>query len=120
MKILSAAVLAAAALAGAASAQTSLVSTPPALPPAPSAGLCVLLGERGQVIDARIAQTSGDAAMDDDAMALVRKLQWAPPYPKPGWLGGRITLSQAAPKPAAPGSMPHCSAASDAATANTI
>ena len=92
----------------------------PAAPePASSAGLCVLLDDRGQVIDARIAQTSGDASLDDHAVSLARKLQWNAPFPKAGWLGVRITLSRAA--AAAPkGSMPHCSVASDAATANAI
>ena len=88
--------------------------------PAYSAGLCVLLDDRGQVIDARIAQTSGDQGLDDNAITLARKLQWSAPYPKAGWLGVRITLSEAAPATPAPGSLPHCSAASDARAADTI
>ena len=115
MKIFPAAAIAALAFASAAA-----LASPPATPSAPaagptegSAGLCVLMGDRGQVIDARIAQTSGDAAMDQDVVALARTLRWSPPYPKPGWLGMRITLSQHGPIAPPPGSPPHCSGASD-------
>ncbi len=72
------------------------------------------------MIDARIAQTSGDQDLDANAVNLARKLQWSAPYPKAGWLGVRITLSEAAPGAAPPGSLPHCSAGSDARTAEAI
>lgn len=119
MKTLAKTVIAAAALlAGAAFA-----SPPAATPPTPasplSAGLCVLLGDSGQVVDARLAQTSGDPSLDQDALTLAKKLQWAPPYPKAGWLGVRITLGGSRPDPAK-GSAPHCSASSDAAVASEI
>ncbi len=112
MKILALASLAAASLAASvAFAQTPQAeSGPPAIQ---SAGLCVRLNEMGQVIDAQIAQTSGDPALDENAVALARTLQWAPPYPKPGWLGVRVTLSDSAPGPTPAGALPHCSAASD-------
>lgn len=93
---------------------------PAASEPASSAGLCVLLDDRGQVIDARIAQTSGDPSLDDHAVSLARRLRWNAPFPNAGWLGVRITLSQAAPAAAPKGSMPHCSVASYSATANAI
>ncbi len=96
---------------------------PAAAQPAPqaqSAGLCVLLDERGQVMDARVAQTSGDPDLDQNAIAVARKLQWSPPYPQPGWLGVRITLSNAGPAGAPAGPVPHCSTASGAAGADAI
>lgn len=77
-----------------------------------SAGLCVLLDNQGRVLDARLAQTSGDPKIDEDAVELARKLQWAPPYPEPGWLGVRITLG-AAPGPTSPQDMPHCGSTPD-------
>ncbi len=122
MRILASTAVAALAFAGAAAfAQTSESSSgPAAAAPAYSAGLCVLLGDRGEVIDARIAQTSGDQDLDANAVNLARKLQWSAPYPKAGWLGVRITLSEAAPRAAPPGSLPHCSAASDARAAEAI
>ncbi len=121
MRILASTALAALAFTGAAAfAQTSAPSSGPAAAPASSAGLCVLLGDRGEVIDARIAQTSGDQDLDANAVDLARKLRWSAPYPKAGWLGVRITLSEAAPAAAPPGSMPHCSAASDARIAESI
>jgi TonB family protein len=78
-----------------------------------SAGLCVRLNDRGEVVDAQIAQTSGDEMLDENAVALAKTLQWAPPYPKPGWLGVRITLSNTGPNPTPAEALPHCSAASD-------
>ncbi len=122
MRILASTAFAALALAAAAaSAQASAPATAPAADePAYSAGLCVLLDDRGQVIDARIAQTSGDQGLDDNAINLARKLQWSAPYPKAGWLGVRITLSEQPPATPAPGSLPHCSAASDARAADAI
>lgn len=118
VKILAAAVCALALSSAAAMAETA--PTPAAAAAPQSAGLCVLLDEKGQVIDARIAQTSGDPSLDENAVALARQLQWSPPYPQPGWLGVRITLSPSGPGPSRPGAMPHCSAASDAAVANSI
>ncbi len=97
-------------------ASVALAQTSPADPSqsAPqSAGLCVRLNEMGQVIDAQVAQTSGDPALDENAVALARTLQWDPPYPKPGWLGVRVTLSNNGPSPTPAGALPHCSAASD-------
>ena len=122
MRILASTAALVLAFAGAAAlAETSAPSSgPAATAPAYSAGLCVLLGDRGEVIDARIAQTSGDQDLDANAVNLARKLQWSAPYPKAGWLGVRITLSEAAPAAAPPGSMPHCSAASDASIADSI
>ena len=117
MKILALASLAAASLAASvALAQTAPGQTPSAGPVQPdqqSAGLCVRINEMGEVTDARIAQTSGDPALDENAVALARTLQWAPPYPKPGWLGVRVTLSNSAPSPTPAAALPHCSAASD-------
>jgi TonB family protein len=86
---------------------------------AQAAGLCVKLDDMGEVVDARIAQTSGDPALDQNAVALAHQLQWSPPYPKAGWLGVRITLSPS-PEPATPGAVPHCSAASDDSVASAI
>ncbi len=118
VKILAPCIVAVAAFAGAAA--FAQAPSPSADAPAYSAGLCVLLDDRGEVIDARIAETSGDQDLDDHAVVLARKLQWSPPYPKAGWLGVRITLSQAAPAAAPPGSLPHCSAASDAKFSDAI
>ena len=95
-------------------------SAPIAATAAYSAGLCVLLDDQGQVIDARIAQTSGDASLDDHAVSLARRLQWIAPFPKAGWLGVRIVLSETALAAAPKGSMPHCSAASGAAHADAV
>ena len=117
MKILALASIVAASLAASAAlAQTPGPQPPsadPAQPASQSAGLCVRLNEMGEVIDARIAQTSGDEALDEHAVELARTLQWAPPYPQPGWLGVRVTLSNSTPGPTPAGALPHCSAASD-------
>src|SRR6185503_2741646 len=104
-------------------AATALAQVPdaqPARPAAQSAGLCVRLDGEGKVIDAQIAQTSGDETLDQNAVELARTLQWAPPYPKAGWLGVRITLSDTQPGPTPAGALPHCSAASDAKSRLTI
>ena len=119
VKILALASLTAASLA----ASVALAQTAPAEPVQPasqSAGLCVRLNDSGQVIDAQIAQTSGDPALDENAVALARTLQWAPPYPKPGWLGVRVTLSNDGPSPTPAGALPHCSAASDSTSGLAI
>jgi len=92
------------ALTGAAVAQDGQVRA--------SAEICVLLDDKGQVLDARLAETSGDPRIDQDAIDLARKLQWEPPYPKPGWLGVRITLG-GTPGPMPEQSLPHCSSSSD-------
>jgi TonB family protein len=116
VKILPAAAIAVLAFtspAALASAPAAAPAAPAAAPTEGSAGLCILMGDMGQVIDARIAQTSGDAAMDQDVVALARTLRWSPPYPRPGWLGMRITLSKHGPISPPPGSPPHCSASSD-------
>jgi TonB family protein len=83
-----------------------------------SAGVCVLLNETGHVLDARLAQTSGDARLDSDALQLARQLQWSPPYPKAGWLGVRVTLGAVPPGP--PTGLPHCSAGSDVGTGQPL
>ena len=117
MKILAAPLITAIGLlAGAplAPAVAQVSDAPPAHAGAQSAGLCVRLDDQGKVIDAQIAQTSGDQALDQNAVELARTLQWAPPYPKAGWLGVRITLSDTQPGPTPAGALPHCSAASDA------
>ncbi|HEY5410080.1 MAG TPA: TonB family protein [Caulobacteraceae bacterium] len=119
MRVLLAAAIAVFSLAGG----TALAPAPSAAQPAPqaqSAGLCVLLGEKGEVIEARLAQTSGDPDLDQNAIAQARKLQWSPPYPQPGWLGVRITLSDTGPGDAPAGVPPHCSAASQAVPADAI
>ena len=116
--IAAASLLATAPLAPAALAQ--IAQDEPAQPGPQSAGLCVRLNDTGEVIDAQIAQTSGDQALDENAIALARKLQWAPPYPRAGWLGVRITLSDSAPGPTPAGALPHCSAASDAKSRTEI
>jgi TonB family protein len=95
-------------------APTPSVQAAPSQPDIQSAGLCVRLNDQGEVIDAQIAQTSGDETLDENAVALARTLQWAPPYPKAGWLGVRITLSNTGPGPTPAEALPHCSAASDA------
>jgi TonB family protein len=103
-------------------AQISQNAPPPALPDlgsgshadSESAGLCVRLNDKGEVVDAQIAQTSGDETLDENAVALAKTLQWAPPYPKAGWLGVRITLSNTGPSPTPAEALPHCSASSDA------
>ena len=118
MKILALPIIAASLAGSVAIAQTPPAE--PAQPPSQSAGLCVRLNEMGQVIDAQIAQTSGDAALDQNAVALARTLQWAPPYPKPGWLGVRVTLSDTGPSPTPAAALPHCSAASDSKSAVAI
>lgn len=122
VKILAAPLLAAASLLAIAGpvafAQTDQVAPAPPIQAAPSdaqsAGLCVRLNDKGEVVDAQIAQTSGDATLDENAVALAKTLQWAPPFPKPGWLGVRITLSNTGPNPTPAEALPHCSAASDA------
>jgi TonB family protein len=86
----------------------------------PSAGVCILLNDRGQVLDARLAQTSGDPQLDSDALQLARQLQWNPPYPKPGWLGVRVTLGELPPGPATRQGLPHCSSGSDEGPARSI
>ena len=86
----------------------------------PSAGICVLLNDRGQVLDARLAQTSGSTQLDNDAMLLARQLQWDPPYPKAGWLGVRVTLGEAPPGPPSRLGLPHCSAGSDEGTGQSL
>lgn len=102
----------------AASAQDSKPSAAP--PPGHSAGLCVLLGATGEVIEARVAQTSGDPDLDRKAVAMARQLQWSAPYPKPGWLGLRVSLSDGRQHPADPGALPQCSAASESAQSGAI
>ncbi len=119
MRFSVAAAIAAISLAGGAAVAQAPAAAQPA-PQAQSAGLCVLLDERGQVMDARLAQTSGDPDLDQNAIALARKLQWSPPYPQPGWLGVRITLSNTSPAGAPAGPVPHCGAAAGAAPANAI
>lgn len=123
MKIL--AIAAVAALGLLSSPVLAQTADPAQLQPTPvqtqaqAAGLCVKLDDMGEVIDARIAQTSGDPALDQNAIALAHQLQWSAPYPKAGWLGVRITLSPS-PEPAPPGAVPHCSAASDDSVASAI
>ena len=86
----------------------------------PSAGICVLLNNKGEVLDARLAQTSGNAQLDSDAIQLARQLQWDPPYPKAGWLGVRVTLGEAPPGPPSRLGLPHCSPGSDAGTGQSL
>ena len=116
MKILALTAIAASLVGGAALAQSSQpqAQAEAATPAAQSAGLCVRLNDQGEVMEAQIAQTSGDASLDESAIALAKGLQWAPPYPKAGWLGVRVTLSNAAPGPTPAAALPHCSIASDA------
>lgn len=119
MKSLAVTALAAATLlGGAALAQTiqpqaEAQLSAPASPETQSAGLCVRLNDQGEVVDAQIAQTSGDPVVDQNAVELAKTLQWAPPYPKAGWLGVRVTLSNVGPSPTPAGALPHCSVASD-------
>ena len=128
MKSLAAPVIAAASLlalpaapaAFAQSVQVPSAQVERAQPDAQSAGLCVRLNDRGEVIDAQIAQTSGDEDLDQNAVALARTLQWAPPFPKAGWLGVRITLSNSGPNPTPAEALPHCSADADAKARLTI
>jgi TonB family protein len=85
-----------------------------------SAGVCILLNDTGRVLDARLAQTSGDPELDSDALQLARQLQWNPPYPKAGWLGVRVTLGEPPQGPAPRQGLPHCSAGSDDGSASPI
>jgi TonB family protein len=94
------------AAAGPAGAQEPSASAPP------SAGVCVLLNDVGHVLDARLAETSGDPQLDSEALQLARQLQWKPPFPKAGWLGVRVTMGEIPPGPPNLGP-PHCSAAPD-------
>ena len=103
MKILAVTAIAAATLLGGAAVAQTIQSQAqleaPAQPATQSAGLCVRLNDKGEVVDAQIAQTSGDPALDENAVALAKTLQWAPPFPKAGWLGVRVTLSNDGPSP---------------------
>jgi TonB family protein len=96
------------AMAGPAGAQD-----PPRGGAPPSAGVCVLLNDVGHVLDARLAETSGDPQLDSEAVQLARQLQWNPPFPKAGWLGVRVTMGEIPPGPPNGLGPPHCSAASD-------
>lgn len=55
-------------------------------------GICLHIGKHGKVVEARLATSSGDAAMDTSVVNYARTLHWDKPYPKPGWIGINIAV----------------------------
>jgi protein TonB len=51
------------------------------------------LDRQGRVIDSRIVRSSGAAALDEEALALVRRAQPFPPPPKEDYTGERVDLT---------------------------
>jgi hypothetical protein len=55
-------------------------------------GVCLHIGKYGKVVEARLATSSGDAAMDTSVVNYARTLHWDKPYPNPGWIGINIAV----------------------------
>jgi TonB family protein len=51
-----------------------------------NAGVCIKLNTTGQVLDARVVESSGSASVDQAILQLVLQLHWDKPYPHAGWM----------------------------------
>ena len=51
------------------------------------------LDRQGRVVDSRVVRSSGAAALDEEALALVRRAQPFPAWPAPEFPGERVDLT---------------------------
>lgn len=77
-------------LLAAAAALCLSVSSAPATIEGGNAGVCLTLNATGQVVAAKITDSSGDAQTDAAILQIARQYHWDKPYPPAGGLAVRI------------------------------